>query len=89
VARSLTRALGLATSIGVPFAVLVSSGALAGSALDRKLHATPWFTLGGVVLGTVLSIANLVRVVGHFQRLNDDDEPKRGGGGGAPGDGGG
>lgn len=60
--RSLARALGLALSIGVPFAVLVSCGALAGTYLDKRLGVGPWLTVAGVVLGAVGAFVNLVRV---------------------------
>ena len=62
VLRALARALGLATSIGVPFAVLVSCGALAGAYLDKRFGLGPWLTVAGVVLGAACAFVNLVRV---------------------------
>lgn len=66
--------MALASAIGVPFAVLVSSGALAGWALDNKLQSTPWFMLGGLVLGAVAAFVNLVRVVAWQQRRDSEAE---------------
>ena len=64
--RLLARALGLAVSIGVPFGVLVSSGALGGMYLDKRWNTTPWLTVAGVVLGAVAAFINLVRVASRF-----------------------
>jgi F0F1-type ATP synthase assembly protein I len=74
VVRSLARALGLATSIGVPFAVLVSCGALAGTFLDRHWGVSPWLTVTGVVLGAVGAFANLVRVASLAGRSRGGDD---------------
>ena len=68
----MVRALGLASGIGVPLVVLVSSGALAGHYLDGKLDRAPWFTIGGIVLGSVAALVNMVRVVNWYLRLEDD-----------------
>ena len=64
----MARAMGLAASIGVPFGVLVSSGALAGMHLDERWKTGPWLTLAGIILGAVAAFVNLVRVVGLWQR---------------------
>jgi F0F1-type ATP synthase assembly protein I len=55
--------MAMAVSIGLPFAVLVSSGALAGTWLDRRYETAPWLTVSGAVVGTAGAFVNLVRVV--------------------------
>ena len=87
-ARSLSRALVLASSIGVPFGVLVSSGALAGTWLDKRWGTGPWMVLSGVVLGAVAAFVNMIQVALRFGR---DSAPEGGtqglppAGGGSPG----
>ena len=66
--RFVGRATALATSIGVPFALLVSCGALGGAWLDKRHGTGPWMTLGGVVLASVLAFANMLRVLGVMER---------------------
>jgi len=66
--RRVGRAFALASSIGVPFAVLVSCGAFAGLKLDKRLGTAPWLLLAGIVLGAVAAFVNLFRVVAWYQR---------------------
>jgi F0F1-type ATP synthase assembly protein I len=68
VLRGLAAAAGMALSIGLPFGVLVSSGALAGIWLDRRFDTAPWLTVTGVVVGAIGAFVNLVRVVTMWQR---------------------
>ena len=75
--------MGLAVAIGVPFGVLVSSGALGGMWLDGRFGTKPWITVAGVVLGAVLAFVNLVRVVTRLApdkdgSSSDDDGRSRG-----------
>jgi F0F1-type ATP synthase assembly protein I len=74
------RALGIALSVGAPFAVLVSSGALGGWFLDRKLGTWPWLSLACSGLALAASVANALRVLSVMDRADR-------GGGPAPGDG--
>lgn len=62
------RAIGIAFSIGGPFAVLVSSGALGGWFLDRKFGSWPWLSLVGSVLGLGASLVNALRVSSVMER---------------------
>ena len=66
--RFVARAVSLGFSIGVPFAVLVSCGALVGAWLDKRQGTGPWLTLGGVVLGSILAFVSMLRVLALFER---------------------
>ncbi|HUR29033.1 MAG TPA: AtpZ/AtpI family protein [Planctomycetota bacterium] len=48
-------------SIGLQFGAALVAFPLAGYALDRALDTTPWFTLGGAVLGAVTSFYWLLK----------------------------
>ena len=67
----LARGLGLVSAIGVAFAVLVSCGALAGNALDKRLGTSPWMLVLGVLLGIAAAFVNMARIVGYFRREVD------------------
>jgi F0F1-type ATP synthase assembly protein I len=66
--------MAIASAIGVPFAVLVSSGALIGSYLEKRLQAGPWVTPTGIIAGAALAFWNLVRIVQHVQRTEDESD---------------
>ena len=76
-ARSVARGIGLASGIGLNFAVLVSFGALAGRHFDKETNGS-LFTVLGVALGAALALANMLRILAWFQRSEDragrDDE---------------
>jgi ATP synthase protein I len=58
----------MATSIGVPLAVLVSSGALGGAWLDKKWGTAPWAMLVGILLGVIAAFVNMVQVALRMSR---------------------
>jgi len=67
--------MGLALSIGMPFGLLVSSGALAGYWLDGRFGTRPWLTLSGIVLGSAAAVLNMLRVLAWWERQGGDDPP--------------
>jgi F0F1-type ATP synthase assembly protein I len=66
--------MAVASAIGVPLAVLVSSGALIGRFLQQRFQAGPWVTALGVALGALLALLNVVRVLSYLQRREDEDQ---------------
>lgn len=78
-ARGVVRGIGLATSIGLNFAILVSFGALAGRHFDEKTNGS-LFTVLGTALGAGAALANMLRILAWFQRTEepdrDADEPR-------------
>lgn len=65
----------MAVSIGLPFGVLVSSGAFAGHYLDSKWSTAPWLTLSGLGLGAVAAFANMFRILAWWRRNDGNDMP--------------
>lgn len=72
-ARGLVRGFGLASGIGLNFAVLVTCGALAGRYLDKTRDGS-LFTLLGVALGSIIAVVNMMRVLAWFQRREEQEE---------------
>ncbi|MEM7248704.1 MAG: AtpZ/AtpI family protein [Acidobacteriota bacterium] len=75
--RPLVDALALGTSLGIPTAVLVSFGALAGNHLDKKLDDGPLWTLIGVLVGVLAAAHNGWRVLTskRFSKPTKDSPP--------------
>ena len=55
--------MGFVGEVGFAIALPIVGGALAGSYLDKQLASYPRATLSLLVLGTVLSLVNFVRLV--------------------------
>jgi hypothetical protein len=72
-ARGLVRGFGLATGIGLNFAVLVTCGALAGRFFDKTRDGS-LFTVLGVALGAAAALVNMLRILAWFQRQAERDE---------------
>ena len=78
----------MAVSLGFPFGVLVSCGALAGTYLDKRWATGPWLTLLGILLGAIGAFVNMLRVVralnehaigdGDNSDNSNDDESRNG-----------
>jgi len=66
-ARGLVRGFGLATGIGLNFAILVTCGALVGRYFDETREGS-LFTVFGVALGAVAALVNMLRILAWFQR---------------------
>ncbi len=76
--RPLVRALAVASGLGFPLAVLVSSGALAGHYLDERFDGDGTWTLLGIALGVLTSALNGWRVLSRFSLDETDNPPDAG-----------
>jgi ATP synthase protein I len=54
--NELWSAFGLAGSIGLNMAAAVAVGLFLGRSADSLLGSSPWFTVGGIVLGMVAGL---------------------------------
>ncbi|MBI4374174.1 MAG: AtpZ/AtpI family protein [Deltaproteobacteria bacterium] len=55
-------AWGIYGAIGFQLAGMVIGGLLAGQWIDKKWGFTPWFTLIGLILGSIGGFYNLIRI---------------------------
>lgn len=62
------RKMGLAYSLPIMLVAPVLLLTLAGAWLDGKLKTAPWFTLGGVLLGLISGLMNMIRTA---NKLNE------------------
>ena len=62
--RNMGLAYVLPTALVTPILLLT----LGGWWLDNRFHKSPWFTLGGALLGTVSGFINMIRIVGKMNR---------------------
>jgi F0F1-type ATP synthase assembly protein I len=63
-ARQMGLAYVLPTALAAPVVLLT----LAGWWLDNHFHKSPYFTLGGALLGTVSGFINMIRIAGKMDR---------------------
>ena len=63
-ARRMGLAYVLPTALVAPIVLLT----LAGWWLDNHFHKSPYFTLGGALLGTVTGFINMIRIAGKLDR---------------------
>ncbi|HPM42124.1 MAG TPA: AtpZ/AtpI family protein [bacterium] len=70
-------AYGVYGAAGVQLAAAVVALMLAGGWADEKLGTEPWLTVTGIALGFVGGLANLVRIVGWFNRKSSDETRER------------
>lgn len=56
-------AFGIYGAVGFQLAATVIGGLLAGSWLDKKFGTGPWFTLIGIVIGSIGGFYNLIRIL--------------------------
>jgi F0F1-type ATP synthase assembly protein I len=63
-------------ALGMNFAGGVIIFALAGFWLDRRLGATPAFTLGGTLLGLVLSFLNIYWKLAAYEKRHREEKEK-------------
>ena len=75
---TLARGMALASSLGATFVALVSFGALAGLAADRRFETGPWLMLAGLLVGSVSAFYSVYRLVALFQRLDALDAGAKG-----------
>lgn len=59
-------ALTVTTTIGAELAIMAVAGFYAGRWLDQRLHADPWFTAAGVLLGVVAGVWGVVQTLKRF-----------------------
>ena len=60
--------------VGWYVAVCIIGGILAGLWIDQKLDTVPAFTLGGVVLGTVVAFYGVYKMVLPLMNQDQDSE---------------
>jgi F0F1-type ATP synthase assembly protein I len=63
-----TRRMGLAYIIPTALIAPIVLLTLAGWWLDDHFHKSPYFTLGGALLGTVSGFINMIRIAGKMDR---------------------
>ena len=63
-ARRMGLAYVLPTALIAPIVIIT----LAGWWLDDHFHKSPWFTLGGALLGTVSGFVNMIRIAGKMDQ---------------------
>ena len=68
--RGLLRGFGLASGLGLNFALLVTCGALVGRYIDKTRDGS-LFTVLGVALGSIAAFVNMLRVLAWFQRREE------------------
>ncbi len=66
--------MGRASSAGIELALAVVVCLLIGRWLDGKLATDPWFTLGGVVLGSFIGFRSLWQVAQAAARDEGDED---------------
>ncbi len=54
--------IGLYGAVGLQLALVVVGGLYGGSELDLWYHTTPWFTIIGLTVGSVVGFINLIRM---------------------------
>ena len=61
-------AFGIYGAVGFQLAATVVGGLMAGAWIDKKvgLHL-PWFTIGGIVIGSIGGFYNLIRILNWKQ----------------------
>jgi F0F1-type ATP synthase assembly protein I len=60
--------MGIAYTIPLSLIVPIVGLTLAGWWLDGRFHKSPWFTLGGSLIGTITGFINMIRMA---NKLND------------------
>lgn len=63
-------------ALGMNFAGGVIIFALAGLWLDRRLGSTPAFTIGGTLLGLVLSFLNIYWKLAAYEKRHREEREK-------------
>ena len=65
------RGIARAGTVGIEIGVAVIVSLLVGSWADGKLGTSPWLTLLGVVLGTVVGLKAVLRAAKETETEND------------------
>ena len=60
--------MGIAYSVPAALAAPVVVLTLFGAWLDSKTHYSPYFTLGGAVLGLISGLINMIRLVNRLNK---------------------
>jgi F0F1-type ATP synthase assembly protein I len=60
--------MGIAYSVPAALAAPVVVLTLFGAWLDSKTHFSPWFTIGGALLGMISGLINMVRLVNRLNK---------------------
>ena len=60
-----------AAAMGFEFVGMVAGGAFVGVYADGYFKTSPWFSMGGVLLGTVGGLYRMIQVQRYFRR-NDE-----------------
>lgn len=66
------RAAGRAGALGMEFAAAVVVCLLAGWWADGKLGTSPWLTLAGVILGSIVGFWSIYRMAKNLERESED-----------------
>jgi ATP synthase protein I len=61
--------LALALSVGGVITSNIGGGILIGYFLDRWLNTSPWLSVTGLVLGTVVAFVGLFRIMSRLNRM--------------------
>jgi ATP synthase protein I len=62
------------TGIGFYIAACILLGILTGLWLDNKLGTSPWFLVGGLLVGLVVAIYGVYRMIRPFMNGKQDKE---------------
>lgn len=60
------RAVGMAGLIGADLAIFVLAGVWLGRYIDRQLATSPWFMLGGLLVGLAVGVYSVYRIVRRY-----------------------
>ncbi|HVY03203.1 MAG TPA: AtpZ/AtpI family protein [Caulobacterales bacterium] len=66
-------AANLAMRMGGEFVAAILVGAAIGIGIDYLAHISPWGVTGGVAVGFVAGVVNVVRAAGAYARANPVD----------------
>lgn len=73
VSNAALQALSYAWQFGYAVAVPLVVLALLGRFLDRALHTSPWFLLGGILLSIIISsVAVVMKALSIFRSVNNE-----------------
>jgi len=64
-------AFGTYGAVGFQLAITVVGGLFLGSYCDKKFDSSPWFTVLGLLLGSIGGFYNLIRILEWKQKKND------------------
>jgi F0F1-type ATP synthase assembly protein I len=67
------RGIARAGTVGIEIGVAVIVCLLVGSWADGKLGTTPWLTLLGIVLGTVVGLKAVLRAAKETESTTEND----------------